>query len=350
MCTGLQAQRANSRLDEYGTRTLVVGALGVIGRNVVEHLADTGRSVVGLSRRRPPLAAGTGAEHLLADVMDPGTGVRLRDSLHDVTHLVFAAYQEQSSLAGQVAPNLNLLEGSLDALAAAGATLQHVILYQGNKYYGAHLGPFKTPAREDDPRLLGPNFYYDQEDLLRLRAQRDGFAFTIFRPEAVCGVATGNPMNLLTAIAVYATLCKHKNIPLRFPGPEQAADVLYQVTDARLLARATAWAGLAESARDQDFNITNGDTFRWRHMFPRTRPTNAPHRSHAEPGEGLGGDRFAASPRTDSLLRTCGLGICGLHLPQHLGQRFVHDQNPAGRLPGLHRQRAHVHRTLRHPG
>jgi hypothetical protein len=45
--------------------------------------------------------------------------------------------------------------------------------------------------------------------------------------------------------------------------------VLYQVTDARLLARATAWAGLAESARNQDFNITNGDTFRWRHMFPR---------------------------------------------------------------------------------
>jgi hypothetical protein len=37
-------------------------------------------------------------------------------------------------------------------------------------------------------------------------------------------------MNLLTAIAVYANLCKHKNIPLRFPGPEQAADVLYQVT------------------------------------------------------------------------------------------------------------------------
>ncbi|MDT5102387.1 MAG: hypothetical protein QOC76_6124 [Mycobacterium sp.] len=57
--------------------------------------------------------------------MDPGTGVRLRDSLHDVTHLVFAAYQEQPSLAGQVAPNVDLLEGSLDALAAAGAALQH---------------------------------------------------------------------------------------------------------------------------------------------------------------------------------------------------------------------------------
>src|ERR1700704_3743153 len=98
MGSGPQAQQASRRLDEYGTRTLVVGALGVIGRGVVEHLADSGRSVVGLSRRQPPLAAHAGAEHVLADMTDPGTGVRLRDDLHDVTHLVVAAYQEQPSL------------------------------------------------------------------------------------------------------------------------------------------------------------------------------------------------------------------------------------------------------------
>ena len=61
MGSELPAQQASRRLDEYGTRTLVVGALGVIGRSVVDHLADTGRSVVGLSRRQPPLAAHTGA-------------------------------------------------------------------------------------------------------------------------------------------------------------------------------------------------------------------------------------------------------------------------------------------------
>lgn len=260
---------ATSRLDEHGTRTLVAGALGVTGRNVIEHLTDAGRSVVGLSRRAPQAGSTTGVEHLLGDVTDTDTGVRLRDDLRDVTHLVFAAYQEHPTLATQIAPNLALLEGSLDALAVAGAPLQHVTLYQGNKYYGAHLGPFKTPAHESDPRLPGPNFYYDQEDLLRHRAERDGFNFTILRPEAVCGVATGNPMNLLTAIAVYTSLCKHENVPLRFPGPDAAADVLYQVTDARLLAKATAWAGTAETARNEVFNITNGDVFRWRHMFPR---------------------------------------------------------------------------------
>lgn len=34
MGSGTQPQQARRRLDDYGTRTLVVGALGVIGRNV----------------------------------------------------------------------------------------------------------------------------------------------------------------------------------------------------------------------------------------------------------------------------------------------------------------------------
>jgi nucleoside-diphosphate-sugar epimerase len=76
-------------------------------------------------------------------------------------------------------------------------------------------------------------------------------------------------MNLLTAIAVYATLCRHEGVPYRFTGPAQAADVLYQVTDARLLARATVWAGTAPQARDEVFNVTNGDVFRWRDMSAR---------------------------------------------------------------------------------
>jgi hypothetical protein len=29
------------------------------------------------------------------------------------------------------------------------------------KYYGAHLGAFKTPAHGNDPPHIPPNFYYD---------------------------------------------------------------------------------------------------------------------------------------------------------------------------------------------
>jgi hypothetical protein len=49
------------------------------------------------------------------------------------------------------------------------------------------LGPFKAPAREDDPRLMPPNFYYDQEDFLRERQQGKAWHWTALRPEAIAG-------------------------------------------------------------------------------------------------------------------------------------------------------------------
>lgn len=130
------------------------------------------------------------------------------------------------------------------------------------------MGAFKTPTREDDPRLIAPNFYYNQEDLLRQRAAADGFAFTIFRPEAVIGYTQGTPMNLLMALAAYVTISKKLGIPLRFPGPRKAYDqVLYQMSDAQLLARATEWAATEPAAHGQAFNLTNGDVIRWSHLF-----------------------------------------------------------------------------------
>lgn len=34
----------------------------------------------------------------------------------------------------------------------------------GAKWYGQHLGMYKTPAKETDPRYMTPNFYYDMVD------------------------------------------------------------------------------------------------------------------------------------------------------------------------------------------
>lgn len=45
--------------------------------------------------------------------------------------------------------------------------------------------------------LIQPNFYHDQEDVLRELASAGGFELTVLRPEGVIGHAVGNPMNLL---------------------------------------------------------------------------------------------------------------------------------------------------------
>jgi hypothetical protein len=41
------------------------------------------------------------------------------------------------------------------------------------------------------------------------------------------------------------------------------------MTDARLLARHLEWAATTEAARNQAFNVVNGDVFRWSWMWTR---------------------------------------------------------------------------------
>jgi len=245
---------------------LVTGAGGVIGAHAAAQYASRpGWRVRGVSRRTPQEATW---EHLAVDL---GDAAGARDGLRaasDTTHLVFGAYSERATARELSQVNVALLRHTLDGLDAAGAPLEHVTLYQGGKAYGAHLGHFTTPAKESDPRLVQPNFYYDQEDLLREVAAERGFRLTVLRPEGVVGYAVGNPMNLLMVIAVYAAVCKELGQPMRFPGSFAAYDALYQVTDAELLARATVWAGSAPGADGEVYNVTNGDQLRWRQLWP----------------------------------------------------------------------------------
>ena len=247
---------------------LVAGAQGVIGRGAAERFAkEEGVTVYGISRRE--IEGLPNVTPVCADLLDPEEARTKLGSVGEITHIVFGAYLEKATPAERSSINVALLRNLLDATEASSPNLRHVTIYQGGKAYGADLGPFKTPAREDDTRLMSPNFYYDQEDYLRERQKGKKWTFTILRPEAVCGYAVGNPMNLSTVIAVYAAISKELGLPLRFPGPEGAYRALYQVTSAEILANATAWAGETSTAENEIFNITNGDYFRWQFMWPK---------------------------------------------------------------------------------
>jgi len=249
-------------------RVLVAGAQGVSGRAALEHWkAVPATQVVGLSRRAA--LSEIGVEQISVDLLDVMDTRQKLSSIEDVTHIVFGAYVERATPSEKTEDNVAILKNLLDIVEETSPNLRHVTFYQGGKAYGADLGPFKTPAREDDPRLMPPNFYYDQEDFLRNRQRGKRWHWTALRPEAVCGFAVGNPMNLAMVIAVYATLSKELGLPLRFPGTEKAYRALYQVTSADILAEASIWAARSEAARNETFNITNGDYFRWQHMWPR---------------------------------------------------------------------------------
>ncbi|MBO9123774.1 MULTISPECIES: SDR family oxidoreductase [unclassified Rhizobium] len=247
---------------------VVAGVHGVSGKASAIAWANTpDTKVYGLSRRSAELPAGV--EGITVDLLDRADVEKKLGGLKDVTHVVFAAYVEKSTASERSKVNVALVQNLVEVVEAASPSLKHVAFYQGGKAYGSDLGPFKTPAREDDPRLMSPNFYYDQEDFLRRAQVGKSWHWTSLRPEAIIGYANGNPMNLGVAIAVYATISKELGIPLRFPGTQAAYTAMYQVSSADLLADATVWAGLTPGARDDIFNITNGDQFRWQHMWPR---------------------------------------------------------------------------------
>jgi nucleoside-diphosphate-sugar epimerase len=181
----------------------------------------------------------------------------------------YAAYQDKPSWAELVPPNLAMLVNLVEAIEPVARGLRHVSLMQGYKVYGAHLGPFKTPARESDPPHMPPEFNVDQQSFLEQRQAGKDWTWSAIRPSVVCGFALGNPMNLAMVIAVYAAISRELGIPLRFPGKPGAYDSLLEMTDSGLLARATLWAATAESCANQAFNINNGDLFRWSEMWPK---------------------------------------------------------------------------------
>ena len=73
-------------------KALVAGGLGVIGRQLVTHLAALPDwEPIGLSRRAP--GANPPARYLAVDLLDPDDVRAKLGELRDVTHIFHAAYQ-----------------------------------------------------------------------------------------------------------------------------------------------------------------------------------------------------------------------------------------------------------------
>ena len=245
---------------------IVAGAHGLIGRTLIEQIqgqADV--DVIGLGRRTAPVGR---AQMISVDLTDASDCHAKLGALSAATHIVFAAWTARDSRAAEVAPNLAMLRNLMDAVTPIAPGLTHITLLQGGKAYGSHLGGFMTPALETDPRHMPPNFYYDQEDLLRALQPGAHWSWTVFRPTVVYGIALGNPMNVTMVIAAYAAISRELGLPLRFPGSVAAYTALNQGADAGLIGRAIMWAGDSPRARNEIYNITNGDLFRWSRMWP----------------------------------------------------------------------------------
>lgn len=251
-------------------KVLIAGALGVVGRAMVERFAGRpGLEVAALSRRRADF--GPSVCWVSTDLRDPKASSEALAPHRDTTHLIYAALSEQPDLvrgwrdSTNAAQNTAMLRHTLDALRSA--PLAHVTLMQGTKAYGVHTGrPMRVPAREQDAVRDHSNFYFEQEDLLAARAHEQGFAWTALRPQIVLGVAVGSAMNPVAALGAYAVLSRELGLPLRFPGHPS---LLTECTDARLIASAVEWSWGEPRANGETFNVANGDVIVWSTFFER---------------------------------------------------------------------------------
>ena len=251
---------------------LVVGASGIGGSSTARELLANGWIVHGLARR--PTDEVPGLRPVAADLLEP---VSLAAALADVapTHVFITTWMRQATEAQNIEVNSAMVRHVLTALAPK-KTLRHVALVTGLKHY---LGPFdayatsgtqpETPLRESQPRLPIENFYYAQEDEVYAAAARDRFTWSIHRPHTVIGKAVGNAMNLGTTLAVYASICKETGRLFQFPGSHAQWNGLSDVTDARMLAKQLVWAADTDAARNEAFNVVNGDLFRWSWLWGR---------------------------------------------------------------------------------
>ncbi|MBZ5760099.1 SDR family oxidoreductase [Rhizobium sp. VS19-DR104.2] len=250
---------------------LIIGATGIVGNNLARHLIDKGFEVAGLARN--PASDIAGLRPVAANLLDPES---LASAVRDLkpSHVFFSTWSRQATELENIRVNGAMVKNLLDALRPH-KSVEHVALVTGLKHY---LGPFEaygkgvlpaTPFREEQGRLEVDNFYYAQEDEVFAAAKTDGFSWSVDRPHTIIGYALGNAMNMGVTLAVYASICKATGRPFIFPGSPMQWNGLSDMTDARLLARHLEWASTTDAARNKDFNVVNGDVFRWSWMWQR---------------------------------------------------------------------------------
>ena len=254
-----------------GRKVVVAGATGLVGNAALRHFgASDDCEVVALSRRQPRQLYG--ARHVPIDLTSEAHCRRAAAELRSATHLVYAALYEAPQLvdgwrdAQQIRTNDLMLRNLMGVLEPAAPGLRHVALLQGTKAYGVHVRPLTVPAREGRSEMYEqPNFYWAQESFLRELQTGKAWHWSILRPVLIVGLAMGGAMDLIPPLGVYAAMLREQGRPLDYPG---GAPRVSQAVDVDLLARAIAWSGEAAAARNEAFNVTNGDVFTWENIWP----------------------------------------------------------------------------------
>lgn len=259
-------------MDNYRSTALVVGVNGIVGSEIARELSiRRDWDVHGLSRSAHELPPNV--HPVLADLQDADDVARALEDIRP-THVFLTVWSRQEDEAENIRVNGMMIRNLFDALSRAGS-VQHAALMTGLKHY---MGPFEafgtgemreTPFREESERLDTPNFYYAQEDEVFAAAERDGFTWSVHRAHTVTGYAVGNAMNFALTLAVHGAIAREGGTPLIFPGTELVWNCLTDISDSQVVADQMIWGSTTPGIGNEAWNVTNGEVFRWRWLWPR---------------------------------------------------------------------------------
>ncbi|KAL7262291.1 hypothetical protein ACSBR1_000635 [Camellia fascicularis] len=262
---------------------LVLGVTGIVGNSLAEilPLSDTPGGpwkVYGVARRpRPSWNADHPVKYIQCDISNADDTVAKLSPLTDVTHIFYVTWTNKSTELENCKANGSMLRNVLKVVIPNAPNLRHICLQTGLKHY---VGPFEVigkgvpvlahdpPFTEDMPRLNFPNFYYTLEDILFEEvAKKEGLTWSIHRPGTIFGFSPYSMMNIIGTLCVYAAICKYENKPLKFPGTKAAWNSYQIGSDADLIAEQEIWAAVDPNAKNEAFNCSNGDVFKWKHLW-----------------------------------------------------------------------------------
>ncbi|GMY28772.1 3-oxo-Delta(4,5)-steroid 5-beta-reductase-like [Fagus crenata] len=280
---------ARKKVDEdEGPRSfqsvgLVIGVTGIVGNSLAEilPLSDTPGGpwkVYGVARRpRPNWNADHPVEYIQCDISDPDDTQTKLSQLTDVTHIFYVTWASQSNEAKNCETNGAMFLNVLRAVIPHAPNLKHICLQTGTKHYigsfeslgsKIEIQPHDPPFTEDLPRLEVPNFYYTLEDVLfEEYEKKEGLTWSVHRPNVIFGFSPYSLMNIIGTLCVYAAICKHEGVALKFPGVKAAWECYSVASDADLIAEQQIWAAVDPYARNEAFNCNNGDVFKWKHFW-----------------------------------------------------------------------------------
>jgi nucleoside-diphosphate-sugar epimerase len=259
---------------------LVIGVTGIAGNSLAEILPLTGTpggpwKVYGVARRpRPNWNKDIPVEYIQCDVSDSKQTQSKLSVLTDVTHIFYVTWTSRPTEVENCETNGAMFRNVLRAIIPNAPNLKHICLQTGTNHY---VGPFETfgkiephspPFTEDMPRLNVPLFYHNQEDILLEEIKnKEGLTWSVHRPNVIFGFSPYSLANIIGTLCVYAAICKHEGLPLKFPGSKLDWERYEVAADADLVAEQQIWAVVDPNARNEVFNCNNGDVFKWKHLW-----------------------------------------------------------------------------------